>query len=93
MIEELNAQRENTSPSIIDPYSKEVVQVYPDFRRYYIEEFEKSWTLAIPQLDLNSSISLLPYSFVLFAPCSNEFSVQLKSSNIEGQVLSLFSLD
>ncbi len=93
MIEELNAQRENTSPSIIDPYSKEVVQVYPDFRRYYIEEFEKSWILAIPQLDLNSSISLLPYSFVLFAPCSNEFSVQLKSSNIEGQVLSLFSLD
>ena len=90
MIEELNSQRELQKPSILDPYSNEPVCVYPDFQTYVSKDFNKEWTLSIPLIDIESDISLVPYSFVLFSPFENKSNFQINNKNVEGQVLGVF---
>lgn len=90
MIEELNSQRELQKSSILDPYSNEPVCVYPDFQTYVSKDFNKEWTLSIPLIDVESDISLVPYSFVLFSPFENKSNFQIINKNVEGQVLGVF---
>lgn len=92
MVEELNALRENVKPSVLDPYSKEPVQIFPDFQTYSIDNYEKKWTLSIPSVEFSDFESLIPYSFVLFNPYNNESTFTLHNSKITGQALGLFCL-
>ena len=93
MVEELNTLRENVNPSILDPYSNEPVQLYPDFQTYCIDGSEKKWTLSIPMVTSESSVFLIPYSFVLFNTYNNKSTFTINSSNIKGQILGLFCLE
>jgi len=92
MVQEVNAAREKTNPSVLDPYSNEPVCVYPDYQTYSIEELGKKWTLSIPEIDSEAKVSLIPYSFVLFCECNNKNIMWINSLNIKGRVLGLFCL-
>ena len=91
MVEELNALRENVNPSILDPYSHEPVQVYPDFQTYCAEGTGKEWNLSIPLVEVDASVSLIPYSFILFSVYDNNSPFSINSSHISGQVVGLFA--
>ena len=93
MVEELNAHRENASPSVIDPYSKEPVMLYPDSQTYGMEGSEKKWTLSIPMLDEKSPVSLVPYSFALFGDFDCKSIFNIKTSAVKGQALACFALN
>ena len=93
MVEELNACRKNQSPSVLDPYSHEPVQLFPDYCTYSLEETGKSWNLSIPYISSGQLASLIPYSFVFFESIKNEGISMLNSSKIEGQVIELLCLE
>lgn len=90
MVEELNGSRELIKPSILDPYSNEPVQLFPDYCTYSLDGTDKSWKLSIPYKKDEDLISLIPYSFVLFESCVNKENFILNSLTVEGQVLGLF---
>ena len=79
--------RNSTQPIILDPYSGEPVQLYPDYQVYHLNGTDKSWELTIPEKKTGSLVHLIPYSFVIFEQCKNEFS--LNSSSFKGQILGL----
>lgn len=87
MVEELNAVRASVLPIILDPYSGEPVQLYPDYQVYHLNGTDKSWELTIPEKKTGSLVHLIPYSFVIYEQCKNEFS--LNSSSFKGQILGL----
>ena len=93
MVEELNNMRSDVASMRLDPYSGEPVQLYPDYQEYCLTGTEKKWKLEIPEKKLNSTVSLIPYSFVIFEKCNNENELIIKNSDIKGQVLGLICMD
>ena len=93
MVEELNNMRSDVASMRLDPYSGEPVQLYPDYQEYCLTGTEKKWKLEIPEKKLNSPVSLIPYSFVIFEKCNNENELIIKNSDIKGQVLGLICMD
>lgn len=93
MVEELNDKRSDIESMLLDPYSGEPVQLFPDNREYCFIETGKKWNLKLPELKKDTDVSLIPYSFVIFEKCNNQNELIITNTDIKGQVIGLICME